>query len=118
MTEPRCLSPGMALGPSGGGIRVRRVTDRDDDERMFERALFRYRLIADAIESPKSARGALLRAVAAEEHSRPDGKRVRVSLRTLERWVRRYEEKKLAGLMRALAARARRAASPPPRLSG
>jgi putative transposase len=77
------------------------VTDRDDDERRIERALFRYRLVAEAIEAPKSARGALLRAVASEEHSGPGGKRVRVSLRTLERWVGRYEEKKLAGLMRA-----------------
>jgi putative transposase len=77
------------------------VKDGDDDEQRIERALFRYRLIADAIEAPASARGPLLRAVADEEHSGPGGRRVRVSLRTLERWVARYQSHKLAGLMRA-----------------
>jgi putative transposase len=76
------------------------VTDGDDDERRIESALFRYRLIADAIEAPKSARGGLLRAVSEEDHTGPGGRRVHVSLRTLERWVERYEDKKLSGLMR------------------
>jgi putative transposase len=77
------------------------VTDGDDDERRIERALFCYRLIADALEAPKGVRGAILRAVAADEHTGPGGRRVRVSQRTLERWVARYEDQKLAGLMRS-----------------
>ncbi len=76
------------------------MTDRDDDDRLLERALFRYRLIAEATEAPVSARRALLRAVADNDHLGPGGKSVRVSLRTLERWVARYDKSKLAGLMR------------------
>lgn len=63
-------------------------------------ALFRYRLIVEAIEAPKEARTAILRAVAEEEHVGPRGELVSVSVRTLERWVARYEENKLWGLMR------------------
>jgi putative transposase len=76
------------------------VTDRDDNEHGIERALFRYRLIAEAIEAPAHARGAILRAVADNDHVEPGGRCVRVSLRTLERWVRRYDQSKLAGLVR------------------
>jgi putative transposase len=76
------------------------VTEVDDDARL-EWALFRYRLIAEAVESEKSARGKLLAAVAAEEHRGPGGAVVRVTLRTLERWVARYTARKLAGLTRA-----------------
>jgi transposase InsO family protein len=70
-----------------------------DDEEIAE-ALFRYRLIADALFAPRGTRAALLRAVAAEEHTRPDGASVHLTLRTLERWVERYEKDKLAGLLR------------------
>lgn len=78
------------------------MSDRDDeDDRETTRALFRYRLIADALEAPKGARVCILREVAEAEHTQPGGKRVKVSLRTLERWVARYEKKKLAGLKRA-----------------
>ena len=62
--------------------------------------MFRYRLIAEATEAPVSARRALLRAVAEKDHLGPGGKSVRVSLRTLERWVARYDKSKLTGLMR------------------
>ena len=72
----------------------------DDDARM-EWALFRYRLIAEAVEADEGARGTLLTKLAAEEHLAPGGKLVRFSLRTFERWVARYQAKKLAGLMRA-----------------
>lgn len=77
------------------------MSDRDDEQRRLEHALFRYRLIADAIEAPKSARGLLLRAAADEEHLGPGGRPVQVSLRTLARWVARYEAHKLDGLMRS-----------------
>jgi putative transposase len=76
------------------------VSEKDDPEHSLAVALFRYRLIADAIEAPKEARTAILRAVAEEEPSGPSGKRVSVTLRTLQRWVERYEENKLSGLMR------------------
>lgn len=78
------------------------VSEKNDPERSVEVALFRYRLIAEAIESPKQARAAILRAVSEQEHFGPGGKRVSVTLRTLTRWVERYEEKKLAGLMRTV----------------
>jgi putative transposase len=72
----------------------------DDDDSRLDGALFRYRLIAEALEAPASARRRILCAVADEEHRRPDGELVRVSLRTLDRWVERYEASKLRGLMR------------------
>lgn len=72
-----------------------------DDDARLDWALFRYRLIAEVVEAAASARGALLTALAAEEHLAPGGKLTRFSRRTFERWVARYEAKKLAGLMRA-----------------
>jgi putative transposase len=72
----------------------------DDDDARLEWALFRYRLIAEAVEAEKSARGALLKAVAAEEHFAPGGTLMKFSLRTLERWVARYDARKLTGLKR------------------
>lgn len=41
----------------------------DDDDARLDWALFRYRLIAEAVEAEKSARGPLLKAVAAEAKS-------------------------------------------------
>jgi hypothetical protein len=63
----------------------------DDDDAKLARALFRYHLIAEAAEAPQGARTAILREVAGEEHSWPDGRKLRVSLRTLQRWVRRFK---------------------------
>ena len=77
------------------------VSEEDDEGDSIELALFRYRLIADALEAPKEAHSAILRAVAEEEHLSPGGKRLSVTLRTLMRWVERYEQNKLQGLMRA-----------------
>jgi putative transposase len=77
------------------------VRDRDDDDdQEGTRALFRYRLIADAIEAPKEARARILKDVAKNEHTKPNGRSIKVSVRTLERWVVRYEKKKLDGLKR------------------
>jgi hypothetical protein len=45
-------------GPWAAARSVGGVSGSDDDEQRIERALFRYRLIVDAIEAPKSARGA------------------------------------------------------------
>jgi hypothetical protein len=72
---------------------------KDDDARLAL-ALFRYRLIAEAVEARKGERAAILRPCAGEEHLCPDGRPMRVTLRTLQRWVARFEREKLAGLMR------------------
>jgi len=77
------------------------VTTRDDRDPQLELALVRYRVIAEALEADDEARPALLRALAQEEHAQPDGQRRRFSLRTLERWVARFHERRLEGLMRA-----------------
>jgi putative transposase len=72
---------------------------KDEDARLA-RALFRYRLIAEAVEAHKGERARILREVAGQEHTWPDGRSMRVTLRTLQRWVGRFERQKLAGLMR------------------
>jgi len=71
----------------------------DDDAKLAE-ALFRYRLVAEAAGAPREARARILAEVAAGEHVREDGARVRVSRRTLARWLARYQKDKLAGLVR------------------
>jgi len=72
----------------------------DDDDAKLAGALFLYRLIAEAAEAPKGARTALLREVAGAEHTSPDGRTVRVSLRTLQRWVKRFKRGGLTALGR------------------
>jgi putative transposase len=70
---------------------------RDDEhgvraERARKIGLFRYQLVretADAALSAK-ARGKLVRAIAAQEHTDPFGKRVRYSRDTLDRWIRAW----------------------------
>jgi putative transposase len=54
--------------------------------------LFRYALVRDAADPALTSRqrGALVRALAAAEHLGPDGTRVRVSRKTLDRWVRAW----------------------------
>jgi putative transposase len=76
------------------------VSGADDEDRDLMRALLRYRLIADAIHAASSTRRAILRAVAEKEHLRPDGSSFQVSLRTLERWLQRYQTGKLEALKR------------------
>lgn len=75
--------------------------DRDDlDDARLALALFRYRLIADALTAPRGARAELLRKVEGADHHGPSGEPVRVSMRTLERWIAAYERDKLTGLVR------------------
>jgi len=74
----------------------------DDDDPGSAEALFRYHLIADALEAPRGGRAAILRTVAAEEHVAPDGQLVTISQRTLERWLERFEAEGLGGLMRTV----------------
>src|SRR5271166_2585211 len=70
-----------------------------DDERLLL-AVLRYRLIADALDAPRGERAAVLREIAERAYALPDGTPLRVTVRTLQRWIRRFEHHKLAGLMR------------------
>lgn len=72
----------------------------DLDDARIAKALFRYRLIADALTAPRGARAEILRKVAAEEHLGPSSEAVRVTVRTLERWIQAYGRDKLRGLVR------------------
>jgi putative transposase len=77
------------------------MADDDDlDDARLALALFRYRLIADAITAPRGARAEILRKVADTEHQGPCGDLVRVTVRTLERWIAAYGRDKLRGLVR------------------
>ena len=63
-------------------------------------ALFRYRVIAEAI-APRlgpAERGAIVRALARQVHEHPDGSERRYSRGTLDRWLRAYREQGLDGL--------------------
>lgn len=63
-------------------------------------ALFRYRVIAEAI-SPRlspAERGSIVRALARHLHEHPDGSQRQYSRGTLDRWLRAYREQGLAGL--------------------
>jgi len=75
--------------------------ENGDDDAKLARALFRYRLIADAAETPTGVRTEILREVAGAEHTWPDGRPVRVSLRTLQRWLKRFKHGGLPALGRA-----------------
>ena len=57
-------------------------------------ALFRYRVIAEALGPRLSAaeRGALVRALARAEYELPDGSRRQFSRATLDRWIRGYQQ--------------------------
>lgn len=65
----------------------------DDEQARLERArqigLFRYMLIREAADPSLSRRqrGALVRALAAVEHTDPAGRTVRISRWTLDRWI-------------------------------
>jgi putative transposase len=63
-------------------------------DRAQEIGLFRWRVISEAMDASLSARerGALVRALAAREHLGPDGRWVRISRNTLDRWIRGYRE--------------------------
>lgn len=70
----------------------------DEQQARLERArkigLFRYMLIreaADATLRPRQ-RGALVRELAAEAHTDPEGRTVRLTRWTLDRWIQKYRE--------------------------
>jgi putative transposase len=76
-------------------------------DRRRDVALFRYSLIREAADPAlsKAERGALVRALAAREHTAPSGERVRVARNTLDRWIRDWR----AGGFEALIPTARNA---------
>jgi putative transposase len=61
-------------------------------ERARAIGLFRYQLIREAADPELSskARGRMVRAIAAAEHTDPFGRRVRISRDTLDRWIRAW----------------------------
>jgi putative transposase len=70
----------------------------DEQQTRLERArrigLFRYMLIreaADASLTPRQ-RGALVRKLAAVAHTDPDGRSIRITRWTLDRWIQTYRE--------------------------
>ncbi len=77
------------------------MSDIPENERHLALALFRYRLIVEALEAERGSRAEILRAVADEEHITPAGEPFRVTVRTLERWISNFGKKKLVGLVRA-----------------
>lgn len=72
------------------GVRADDAATRSERARAI--GLFRYGLIREAADPGLStrARGRLVRAVAAAEHTDPTGRRVRVSRDTLDRWIRAW----------------------------
>ena len=70
-------------------------------DRARQIGLFRYALIRTAADPALSARqrGRLVRAVAAAEHPGPDGRPVRVSRATVDRWVKAWSTGGFAALV-------------------
>ncbi len=70
-------------------------------ERARQIGLFRYALIRTAADPALSARqrGRLVRAVVAAEHTGPDGRPVRVSRATVDRWVKAWSTGGFAALV-------------------
>lgn len=71
------------------------------NEAQRDVALFRYSLIREPADPALTTRqrGALVRALAGEDHAGPGGRRVKVARGTLDRWIRAYR----AGGFEALA---------------
>ncbi|MBV8941648.1 MAG: transposase, partial [Solirubrobacterales bacterium] len=78
-------------------------------DRAQEIGLFRWKIVGEASDVSLSARerGRLVRALAEREHLDPDGRWVRVTRNTLDRWIRAYRE----GGFDALVPAPRRAAN-------
>src|SRR5437588_132149 len=70
----------------------------DEQQARLERArrigLFRYMLIREAADTTLTGRqrGALVRKLAAEPHTDPDGRTVRITRWTLDRWIQHYRD--------------------------
>lgn len=62
------------------------------DDRRHAIALFRYSLVREAADPALTTRqrGVLVRQLAERDHLGPDGRRVRISRNTLDRWIRAW----------------------------
>lgn len=69
-------------------------------DRAEKTALFRYQLIREAADQSLSTRqrGPMVRALAGTEHTGPDGRPVRYSRETLDRWIRAWHAEGFDGL--------------------
>jgi len=76
------------------------MADDPDEDPALASALVRYRLIAEAAAAPRGARTQLLRLAASKEVAWPDGRPVHVTVRTLQRWLSRFERGGLRALVR------------------
>lgn len=76
------------------------MADDHDEDPALACALVRYRLIAEAAAAPRGARTQLLRLAASKEVTWPDGRVVHVTVRTLQRWLARFERGGLRALVR------------------
>ncbi|MBA2575117.1 MAG: DDE-type integrase/transposase/recombinase [Euzebyaceae bacterium] len=74
-----------------------------EDERRREVGLFRYALIREAADVAlrPSERGMLVRQLSLRDHVGVDGRRVRVSRATLDRWIRAWQTGGFAALLPA-----------------
>lgn len=71
----------------------------ENEQRREEMALFRYRVIAEVVaESNGSRRQQLMAEIANRAHEIPHSGRARIGLRTLQRWVKDYQDHGLRGL--------------------
>ena len=72
-----------------------------ENERRREIGLFRYALIREAADEQltPAERGRLVRQLAAAEHRAPDGRVVRISRRTIDRWIRAWRREGFDGLV-------------------
>lgn len=72
-----------------------------EDERRREIGLFRYALIREAADEQLSSaeRGRLVRELASREHRGPDGRLVRISRPTIDRWIRTWRRDGFDGLV-------------------
>lgn len=71
----------------------------EDQTRREEIALFRYQIIADVVTEPSGQRRQLLMAqIAKRQLDIPYSSRIRIGLRTLQRWVKDYQDQGLKGL--------------------
>jgi putative transposase len=63
-----------------------------EDRRRREIALFRYSIVRDCSDARLShkERGRLVRSLAEQDHSGPDGEPVRLGRSTIDRWIRAY----------------------------
>lgn len=72
----------------------------EDQQHREEIALFRYRVIAEVVTEPSGhRRQQLMATIVKRQHEIPHSSRTSIGLRTLQRWVKDYQDFGLPGLM-------------------